>query len=184
LRLFSITGKEGGLFSNSKKRKLRQAMEIDQQLAEEHERSKKYTGPVGSNPWGAIANDWSGAKRSQNDFAEDLQLLASQLQGRTIRPSSDLSSRLQPKRTLRRDWDAPAEVVDDFEAVAEDLDHNPRSRKRSRLIIRSGSSSPPAQTLKVSEVIEDDESAWTTKSKLPKMQMYADSVENKQVFKK
>ena len=38
-------------------------MQLDQQMHEEHEASKKYTGPVGRNPWGAIAEDYTGQKR-------------------------------------------------------------------------------------------------------------------------
>ena len=38
-------------------------MQLDQQMHEEHEASKKYTGPAGRNPWGAIAEDYTGQKR-------------------------------------------------------------------------------------------------------------------------
>ena len=44
-------------------------------MYEEHEKSKKYTGPVGPNPWGKIAEDYSGTKRAQNDFQDDLKIL-------------------------------------------------------------------------------------------------------------
>ena len=53
----------GGVWSNSRKRKFQERMQLDQQMHEEHEASKKYTGPVGRNPWGAIAEDYTGQKR-------------------------------------------------------------------------------------------------------------------------
>ena len=52
-----------------------------------------------------------------------------------------------------------------------------RGVKRQRLIARDGSESPPSTTLKLSEVQGED--PWTTKSKKPKMQMYADTVGEK-----
>ena len=35
---FDFTGREGGIWSNSKKQKIREAMALDQQMHEEHER--------------------------------------------------------------------------------------------------------------------------------------------------
>ena len=55
----------------------------DAELHEETEKSKKYTGPVGKNPWGAIAEDWTTSKKKR-DFSEDLQLFAVQTGVRTI----------------------------------------------------------------------------------------------------
>ena len=52
-----------------------------------------------------------------------------------------------------------------------------RGVKRQRLIARDGSESPPSTTLKLSEVQGED--PWTTKSKKPRMQMYADTVGEK-----
>ena len=58
----NILGRDGGIISTTRKRRIQQKIELDQKLHEEHERSKKYTGPVGSNPWGQIAQDWTGTK--------------------------------------------------------------------------------------------------------------------------
>ena len=49
---------------------------------------------MGSNPWGQIAQDWTGTKKSSNDFEDDLKVLAAQLR--------------QNKSPLaNKDWDAP-----------------------------------------------------------------------------
>jgi hypothetical protein len=51
--------------------------------AEEHEATKKYTGPVGKNPWGNIAEDWATyGKQGEKDFAEELGELANLVSGK------------------------------------------------------------------------------------------------------
>ena len=75
-QLFSILGREGGILSSSKKQKIREAMALDQQMHEEHERSKKYTPGA---TWKDLAEDWSNTKKPENDFQDDLRLLANQL---------------------------------------------------------------------------------------------------------
>ena len=67
---------EGGILSHSKKQRIREAMALDQQMHEEHERSKKYTRGA---TWQDLAEDWAGVKRKENDFQDDLRLLANQL---------------------------------------------------------------------------------------------------------
>ena len=74
-----FSGASGGILSASRKRKLNEVIMRDRELHEEAEASKKYSGPVGKNPWGAIAEDWTTSKKKR-DFSEDLQLFA--LQGR------------------------------------------------------------------------------------------------------
>lgn len=81
LHYFSVN--RGGIISSTRKHKIKQALLRDQEIAEEREKSKKYTGPVGSNPWGAIAEDWAGTKKFQNDFADDLRILADRLKNRS-----------------------------------------------------------------------------------------------------
>ena len=74
---------------------------------------------------------------------------------------------------MNRDWDAP-------EPESIDVDFEPdRSGKRARLLVRDRSASPQAETLKLSDVLDDDDNAWTKKSKIPRMKLYSDSVEPK-----
>ena len=47
---------------------------------------------MGSNPWGQIAQDWTGTKKSSNDFEDDLKVLAAQLRS---------------NKSPLADWDAP-----------------------------------------------------------------------------
>lgn len=69
----------GGIISNSRKRKMQEVM----LAAEEHEATKKYTGPVGKNPWGNIAEDWATyGKQGEKDFAEELGELANLVSGK------------------------------------------------------------------------------------------------------
>ncbi len=44
----------------------------DRAAHEEREREKKYTGPVGKNPWGGIAKDWGQGNRNR-DYADELK---------------------------------------------------------------------------------------------------------------
>ncbi len=45
--------------SSTRKRRLHEAIQFDQEQHEFQERQKKYSGPVGKNPWGGIAKDWT-----------------------------------------------------------------------------------------------------------------------------
>ncbi len=63
---------DGGLISASRKRKLQEIVRHDREQHEVREREKKYTGPVGKNPWGGIAKNWAGSGRP-TDYAEELK---------------------------------------------------------------------------------------------------------------
>ena len=118
-----FSGRDGGIISTTRKRRIQQKIELDQKLHEEHERSKKYTGPVGSNPWGQIAQDWTGTKKSSNDFEDDLKVLAAQLR--------------QNKSPLaNKDWDAPPPEFG-FRAGDrgdEDDDHDFQPKRKRKLL--------------------------------------------------
>ncbi len=48
----------------------------------EQEQRKKYTGPVGKDPWKDIAEDWTGTKKTGKlDFADELAMLRNQMKG-------------------------------------------------------------------------------------------------------
>ena len=52
-------------------------MLAEKAAVEEHEATKKYSGPVGKNPWGTIAEDWaSHGRKGEKDFSEELGELA------------------------------------------------------------------------------------------------------------
>jgi len=73
----------GGLISNSRKRKLQEVMLAEKAAVEEHEATKKYSGPVGKNPWGTIAEDWaSHGRKGEKDFSEELGELANLVGGK------------------------------------------------------------------------------------------------------
>ena len=78
-----ISETTGGIISNSRKRKMQEVMLAEKIAAEEHEATKKYTGPVGKNPWGNIAEDWAtSGKQGEKDFAEELGELANLVSGK------------------------------------------------------------------------------------------------------
>ena len=60
-----------GILSRSKKERIQQTLEEHQRIAIEHEESKKYK-HLGSNPWGAIAEDWTGTKKAPKNFDDEL----------------------------------------------------------------------------------------------------------------
>ena len=45
--------------------------------AEAEAAAKRYSGPVGKNPWGTIAEEWTG-KPKGGDFADELRMFARQ----------------------------------------------------------------------------------------------------------
>jgi hypothetical protein len=49
----------GGLWSTTRKRRVQEALELERAAQAELERQKKYSGPVGKDPWGNIAQDWT-----------------------------------------------------------------------------------------------------------------------------
>ena len=74
----------GGLLSSSKRGRLMEAVAHDQRMHEEHEKSKKYEpGSKAGDVWGNISADWTGMKKMQNDFQDDLRDLANQLSQRS-----------------------------------------------------------------------------------------------------
>ena len=58
-------------------------MLAEKAAVEEHEATKKYSGPVGKNPWGTIAEDWaSHGRKGEKDFSEELGELANLVGGK------------------------------------------------------------------------------------------------------
>ena len=163
LNLKNVQLRREGILSRSKKERIQQTLEQHQRDAIEHEQSKKYK-HLGSDPWGAIAEDWTGTKKAAPNFDDELAFM------------KDMMTRKRPLGNRSIDWDAPENAQEEEE---DDLVRVPRQRgiKRQRLIARDGSESPPSTTIKLSEIQEED--PWTTKSKRPKMQMYADTVGEK-----
>lgn len=117
---------EGGLLSASRKRKLHEVVQFDKERVAEEERAKKYNGPVGKNPWGSIAKDWTQAPKAR-DFADELQLFAQQRGIGIPGPG--------PSRPLIRDWDQPQEPNEEFyeEEVEEDDVGWKKKLKRPRM---------------------------------------------------
>lgn len=111
--------REGGILSRSKKERIKEAMMHDQRMHEEHERSKKYApGPV---PWAEMAENWTGAKKQESDFSDELANLAAMMQRRgknvampaaqqvTAAVPDSMKHRLSlPSRRTNPDWDNPA----------------------------------------------------------------------------
>merc|ERR1719266_2666108 len=137
-------------------------------MHEEHERSKKYTPGA---TWKDLAEDWSNTKKPENDFQDDLRLLANQLR-RGKGKNSPIGDGIPVSRSAPKDWDAPEFEEDNPEAY--EVPHG--IKRKRRLIAREDSVSPPPQTLKFGEENED---RWTKKSKIPRMSMYADEEEDK-----
>ena len=154
--------REGGILSNSKKQRIRQAMALDQQMHEEHERSKKYT--PGKAGWQEIAEDWANTKKKANDFSDDLAILASQLRNQGKRVSMGRNT----------DWDAP-QIQTDWDAPQ---DENSRKRKR-RLIASEEIDSEDEENFGETIKLTEDDSEWTKRSKKPRMRMHSDDVETK-----
>ena len=166
-----IVGKDG-ILSTSRKRKIQDVIMRDREMVELEQQSKKYTGPVGKNPWGAIAQDWT-APTKQRDFAEELQLFAMQ---RGLAPTKTKRSfggagdfGEYPKRRSGgyADWDAPQDDQD-IDPIAASL-HKPVYR----------SPSPLGETI----LSEDEDARWQKKLKKPRMTMVADEVETKKSAK-
>ena len=67
-----------GILSRSKKERIQQTLEHHQRLAIEHEQSKKYKN-FGSNPWGEIAEDWTGTKKAPPNFDDELSFMKDML---------------------------------------------------------------------------------------------------------
>ena len=151
-------GKEGGILSASRKRKLRDQVMMDREQFEAQERAKKYNGPVGKNPWGTIASSWT-AKPKERDFADELALFAKQ-RGLADPVRTKAKFRLGPK-----DWDDPEKVEEDEEEV------DPISASVHR------SDSP------LGEPVSDEEARWQKKLKRPRMSMVADEVESRKSAK-
>ena len=58
-------------------------MLAEKAAVEEHEATKKYSGPVGKNPWGTIAEDWAThGRKGEKDFSEELGELANLVGGK------------------------------------------------------------------------------------------------------
>ncbi|TRY70281.1 hypothetical protein TCAL_01249 [Tigriopus californicus] len=117
---------EGGLLSASRKRKLHEVVQFDRERVAEEERAKKYTGPVGKNPWGSIAKDWTQTPKSR-DFADELQLFAQQRGIGIPGPG--------PLRPLVKDWDQPQDLNEEFyeEEIEEDDAIWKKKLKRPRM---------------------------------------------------
>ena len=169
----------------------------DRELHEEAEKSKKYNGPVGKNPWGAIAEDWTTSKKKR-DFAEDLQLFALQTGVRTVagqpvglRTAKNMPGAADIKRQVPnprhrlgpKDWDAPqeeGEEPEESDAVTTVI------RRRSREESPQSPSKRRATAAESFDVTDDeseddvdDDTRWKSKLKRPRMAMVADQVESK-----
>ena len=167
----------------------------DRELHEEAEKSKKYSGPVGKNPWGAIAEDWTTSKKKR-DFAEDLQLFALQTGVRTVagQPvglhtaknmpgAADIKRQVpNPRHRLGpKDWDAPQEEGEEEPEEGDAVttlvrrEESPQSPSKRR--------ATAAESFDVtddeSEDDVDDDTRWKSKLKRPRMAMVADQVESK-----
>ena len=109
--LFSVA--TGGLWSLTRKRKVQEALDQEREFQEEYERRKKYTGPVGKNPWGNIAQDWTKQNKGQQmDYASELELFKGLRGVEGGAGAVDLRRKfggLSRRKDIltKRDWDAP-----------------------------------------------------------------------------
>jgi hypothetical protein len=110
---YIVTVTTGGLWSATRKRRVQEALDQEREFQEEYERRKKYTGPVGKNPWGTIAQDWTKLNKGQQmDFAAELELfkglrgIGGGGMGQDLRRRVGLNRRKEILPT-KKDWDAP-----------------------------------------------------------------------------
>ena len=170
-------------------------------MVEDQERQKKWSGPVGKNPWGSIAQDWSSGPKTR-DFADELALFASQRGISTKRMGGGLAPGITgvilyfyrvcmtpdffailvgreggARRSggMIRDWDAPPVEED---PSYDDMD--PISASLHRRVDRSPS--PMGEPVLASDSDADD-ARWNRKLKKPRMSMVADEVETKKSAK-
>ena len=81
LLFYRILKNAGGLLSSSRKRKIQEQALAARSAAHEYEvTSKHYSGGLGKNPWGGIAQEWSKNTAGHKDFADELGELASLVQ--------------------------------------------------------------------------------------------------------
>ena len=177
--LFSVSVTTGGLWSATRKRRVHEALEQERAFQEEYERRKKYTGPVGKNPWGHIAQDWTKLnKGGPMDFAAELELfkglrgIGGGAGGPDLRRKfGGMNRRLEPP--VKKDWDAP----ENFEEKIVVAEKPVRGLKRMRSNVESDVDLSDVE----SDVDEndDDDARWNKKLKRPRMTMVADEVETK-----
>ncbi len=176
----------GGIMSSSRKRKLQEIVQYDREMHAERESQKKYSGPVGKNPWGSIAKDWSASSRPK-DFADELAMFARQrgisIAARRSAPKlivgedgevtevRDMRERLGPPAAVK-DWDAPEEEVENVHPIAASLH---RSARRGR------SASPIGEPVRSDS---DEDGKWNKRLKRPRMTMVADAEETHSKKKK
>jgi hypothetical protein len=176
--IYFVSVTTGGLWSATRKRRVQEALEQERAFQEEYERRKKYTGPVGKNPWGTIAQDWTKLnKGGPMDFAAELELFKG-LRGigggaggqpDLRRKFGGMNRRLEPP--VKKDWDAP----ENFEEKIV-VEVPVRGLKRMRSNVESD--------VELSDVESDadrndDEVQWSKKLKRPRMTMVADEVETR-----
>ncbi len=191
-------GQRGGILTASRKRKLQEIVAIDREAHMEMEQRKKYTGPVGKNPWGSIAKDWAGASRPR-DYADELRLFARQrgvdIKRQTSIPKinleedeeemeeggdGDVRVRLGPP-VKDWDWDAPEGEgggIEDIDPIAASL-HRHQAGKRGL-----GRSMSPLGEPVDYESDEEDRGKWNKRLKRPRMAMVADEEEEQSRTKK
>merc|ERR1712029_113183 len=177
----------GGLLSSSRKRKIQEQMAADQSAAVEQEvTTKRYSGGLGKNPWGAVAQDWH--RTSQRDFADELGELASALQGKGSRSAGRervtvSSSRIGRSRQVTApltDWDAPelneAALIKPIDVDA-DPSAAPADDEPSHVTTAAADDANNDADSESEEGEMDDQ--WKQRLKKPHMTMRADEEEMK-----
>ena len=112
----------------TRKRRVQEALEQERQFQEEVERRKKYSGPVGKNPWGPIAQDWTKLNKGpQMDFAEELELFKGLRGVDTGAGAVDLRRKFgglnrRKEITTKKDWDAPENFDEKIERPGKKCD--------------------------------------------------------------
>ena len=191
----------GGLISNSRKRKLQEVLLAEKAAAEEHEATKKYNGPVGKNPWGNIAQDWTSyGRKGERDFADELSELANLVGGKKKSSSGKFVANVEsvdnPPLLLKReivkagpsikypvittrpltkftDWDAPdQEETTVITSFRLEKDlTNARKRQRTEGDLD--------HTDEDNSTDREQDLKWSKRLKRPRMHMVADEIESK-----
>merc|ERR1712029_1268520 len=148
--------------------------------------TKRYSGGLGKNPWGAVAQDWH--RTSQRDFADELGELASALQGKGSRSAGRervtvSSSRIGRSRQVTApltDWDAPelneAALIKPIDVDA-DPSAAPADDEPSHVTTAAGDDANNDADSESEEGEMDDQ--WKQRLKKPHMTMRADEEEMK-----
>ena len=172
----------GGLWSASRKQKVQEALEKERAMQEEFERQKKYSGPVGKNPWGNISQNWTKTgKGGLIDFAAELEIFKD-LRGRNAGGLGSMDARKKlmgisrsidrPLQPAKKDWDAP-------ENYDEEAGGGPAERRVPVRGLKRGRSSDLDDDDDDDDDLEEEEDKWNKKLKRPRMSMVADEEESR-----